>query len=96
MLLIVVKSWYYIGVCLILGLVGLYDDSIQKSWYCCKVYQDINAITMIMYVNVPYYEMLCNVLGSLIWIVMKGLYSCNSYWAIDDHNYERDRPYDLN
>ena len=37
-----------------------------------------------------------NVLTSLILIVMKGLCSCNSYWAIDDDDYTRGRTYDLN
>ena len=36
-----------------------------------------------------------NVITSHIWIVIKGLYSCNSYWDIDDDDYTRGTPYDL-
>ena len=32
---------------------------------------------MMVITNVPYYEGVCNVLTLLMWIVMKGLYSCN-------------------
>ena len=62
----------------------------------CEFHYDLNVIRMVMYTDVPYYEMLCNVLTLLIWIVIKWLYSCNSYWAIGDEDYTSDRPYDPN
>lgn len=46
-------------------------------------------------INVPYYELKCNELTSLIWIVIKGLLLMQSLLSYDDDAFTRDRPYDL-
>ena len=62
------------------------------SWLCCEVDYDLNVKRMVMYINVPYYEEICNVLPHLYELWWKGLYSYNSYWDIDDDDYTRVDP----
>ena len=60
------------------------------GWLRCKCYKDA------MYTNVLYYEVICNMITSFIWIVWNNLWSYNYYWAIGDDDYTRGRPYDPN
>ena len=62
-----------------------------RGWLMCMWYKDAENY---QYALICYEMLLCwPHLYQLWW---KDLYSYNSYWAIDDDNYTRGRPYDLN
>ena len=54
--LIVIKSLFDIGVCLVLGLIGWYDIELKCLEYVARLIKVYIYIRMVMTTNVPYYD----------------------------------------
>ena len=56
-----------------LGLIGVYFFELKCLGYSFDVDEGVHSIRMMMFINMPHYEAIWNVLSSLIWIMMKGI-----------------------